>query len=491
MGTGRGGGRGGGAGGGNSSASASTSQQQHHNGVGSHHHHHANNNNNNPRGGSGGGAAAAAATPSAAELMRRRPLRVAFVHPDLGLGGAERLIVDAAAELAARGHVVDVYTAYYDPRRCFDETRTGAFSVRVAGGWFPRSVLGRLHALCAVVRCALASAYVAWRVYAGAAPPYDVVVVDQVAAAVPVLKLLLASAKVLFYCHFPDMLLTHRASLLKAVYRAPLDALEQAATGSADLILVNSRFTAGVFAATFERLAARGVAPAVLHPAVAVPPDAELSEAAAAWEAELDGGLSDLMRGGPTFLSINRFERKKGVGLALRALHELLQRRPGCDARLVVAGGYDGRLAENREHLEELKELARSLGLDPRVAFAPSFTDRQRSLLLAGCRAVLYTPQHEHFGIVPLEAMAAGRPVVACDSGGPLESVPDGEGGFLREPTPAAWAGALEALLDARAASKMGAAARAHVQRAFSRGAFGDRLDAHVHALANDGRPAV
>lgn len=110
---------------------------------------------------------------------------------------------------------------------------------------------------------------------------------------------------------------------------------------------------------------------------------------------------------------------------------------------------------------------------------------RQRALLLAAARAVLYTPQHEHFGIVPLEAMAAGRPVVACNSGGPTESVPDGRGGFLCDPTPAAWAEALEALLDSKAAGKMGGAARAHVADAFSRGAFGERLDAHVHALAN------
>eukprot|EP00955_Chlamydomonas_euryale_P082728 363760-Chlamydomonas_euryale.AAC.12 len=48
-----------------------------------------------------------------------RGLRVAFLHPDLGLGGAERLVVDAAAELSAAGHEVDVYTAYYDPARCF------------------------------------------------------------------------------------------------------------------------------------------------------------------------------------------------------------------------------------------------------------------------------------------------------------------------------------------------------------------------------------
>lgn len=113
---------------------------------------------------------------------------------------------------------------------------------------------------------------------------------------------------------------------------------------------------------------------------------------------------------------------------------------------------------------------------------------RQRTLLLAACRAVLYTPQHEHFGIVPLEAMASGRPVVACNSGGPTESVPDSKGGFLCDPSPAAWAEALEALLDPKAAAKMGTAARSHVQEAFSRHAFGEKLDEHVHALANGRR---
>jgi alpha-1,3/alpha-1,6-mannosyltransferase len=115
----------------------------------------------------------------------------------------------------------------------------------------------------------------------------------------------------------------------------------------------------------------------------------------------------------------------------------------------------------------------------------PARPRRQRALLLAAARAVLYTPQHEHFGIVPLEAMACGRPVVACNSGGPVESVPDGKGGFLCEPAAGPWADALEALLDAKAAARMGAAARHHVQEAFSRAAFGEKLDQHVHTLAN------
>ncbi len=81
------------------------------------------------------------------------------------------------------------------------------------------------------------------------------------------------------------------------------------------------------------------------------------------------------------------------------------------------------------------------------MQFLPSFTDAQRTSLLAACVAVVYTPQNEHFGIVPLEAMAAGRPVLAVNSGGPRESVVDGQTGFLREPQPQAFADAMGRLL--------------------------------------------
>lgn len=78
----------------------------------------------------------------------------------------------------------------------------------------------------------------------------------------------------------------------------------------------------------------------------------------------------------------HRFERKKGIGLALTALKELQQQRPtsqpagSSNAVLVVAGGYDVRLAENREHLLELQELAEQLDIKQQVLFVPSFTDR-------------------------------------------------------------------------------------------------------------------
>ncbi|GFR48681.1 hypothetical protein Agub_g10636 [Astrephomene gubernaculifera] len=436
-------------------------------------------------------------------------LRIAFIHPDLGIGGAERLVVDAATELVRCGHQVDMYTAYYNPERCFAETKTGGFAVRVAGGWFPRHILGRMMALCAYIRCVLVAIHIAWRCFRlGTASAYDVVIADQVAVVVPVVKMLMPRARVLFYCHFPDLLLTQRKSTLKRLYRAPLDYLEEQTTGAADLVLVNSNYTRGVFAETFQRLASRGIDPGVLYPAVPIPESSELQAAEASWRSELDPDLAAFIAGGTTFLSINRFERKKGIRLALEALHELTARMAQVEAekatrgseaapqqargeidteppaRLVVAGGYDPRLAENVEYLVELKEAVRQLGLEQSVRFLPSFTDRQRTLLLASCRAVLYTPQHEHFGIVPLEAMAAGRPVVACNSGGPTESVTHGSVGFLCEPTAAAFAGAMRELMDPRVAERMGKRARAHVVGRFSRQAFGDQLDGYVRSLA-------
>jgi hypothetical protein len=48
-----------------------------------------------------------------------------FFHPDLGIGGAERLVVDAAIALQSRGHKVTIFTSHCDPQHCFDEARDG------------------------------------------------------------------------------------------------------------------------------------------------------------------------------------------------------------------------------------------------------------------------------------------------------------------------------------------------------------------------------
>lgn len=54
---------------------------------------------------------------------------VAFIHLDLGIGGAENLVMNAAKGLQQRGFSVRMYTAHHDPARAFKETTDGTLSV--------------------------------------------------------------------------------------------------------------------------------------------------------------------------------------------------------------------------------------------------------------------------------------------------------------------------------------------------------------------------
>ncbi|CAM4528184.1 unnamed protein product [Caretta caretta] len=396
---------------------------------------------------------------------------VLFLHPDLGLGGAERLVVDAALALRARGCRVQIWTAHYDPARCFSETR--GLPVRSVGDWLPRSLFGRGHALCAALRMA----YVALYVLLLSGEEMDVFVCDQVSACIPVLRLARTPKKVLFYCHFPDQLLTKRESFLKRIYRAPLDWLEEYTTGMADCIVVNSNFTANVFKNTFKSL--NQIKPDVLYPSLNV----------STFETIVPADIASIIPQGKKylFLSINRFERKKNLALALEALHDLrgrLDAQEWNEVHLVLAGGYDERVLENVEHYEELKTIATKLNISKQVTFVRSFSDEQKISLFNNCVCVLYTPSNEHFGIVPLEAMYMRCPVIAVNSGGPLESVINNFTGFLCDPLPTQFSEAMEKFVrDPALKNTMGAAGRARVTEKFSSDAFTEQLYQYICRL--------
>ena len=160
-----------------------------------------------------------------------------FLHPDLGIGGAERAVIDAALALKSRGHQVHFITSHHDPKHCFQETVDGTVGVTAVGDWLPRSLCGRFYAFCAYIRMIYAAFYLVF--FSGI--DCDLIICDQISACIPVLRL--RRSKILFYCHFPDMLLTQRTSFLKRMYRAPIDWLEERTTGMAHCILVNSKFT--------------------------------------------------------------------------------------------------------------------------------------------------------------------------------------------------------------------------------------------------------
>lgn len=409
-------------------------------------------------------------------------VQVLFIHPDLGIGGAERLVVDAAIALQHRKHTVRIITNHHDPKHCFEETRNGQVRVETVGDWLPRSIFSKFSALCAYVRMIYAAVYVTF--WVSRREKIDVLFVDQVSVGIPILKYATGSPKILFYCHFPDQLLAEKGGRLKEWYRQPLNLFEEITTGQADSVLVNSKFTRRVFKDTFKSLA---VTPSVLYPSL----NTEYFDKNSAVTVS-DGIKNKLHDDDIVFLSINRFDRKKNIPLALKAfkmLETLIPEREWDRCVLIIAGGYDHRVNENVEHYDELFTQATEQGIVDKCHFLKSPDDKLKLWLISRCEALLYTPTNEHFGIVPLEAMYLRKPVVAVNSGGPTETVIHGSTGVLcTEGSVHEFAAALARFVDDRTLSaSWGGKGRRRVQQYFSFGAFEDRLDVIVKELLGDG----
>lgn len=406
-------------------------------------------------------------------------VRVLFIHPDLGIGGAERLVVDAAIALQQRGHHVSFLTNHHDPAHCFEETRNGQLPVRTVGDWMPRQIFGKFAALCAYMRMIYASLYTAF--WLSHQEPIDVIVCDQISLGIPLLRLAANRPKILFYCHFPDQLLALPGSRLKRLYRAPLNYLEELTTGSADSVLVNSKFTRRIFKETFRSLT---LMPSVLYPSL----NTELFDR---FEPRKRAELPDDLQFAPdqiVFLSINRYERKKNLALALHAFRQLEQHlNRGHYERcvLVLAGGYDLRVLENVQHYDELVRLAKELGVGGRrVRFLRSPSDAEKLQLLHSCEALIYTPHNEHFGIVPVESMYMRRPVIAVNSGGPMETVINESTGYLCGSEPDEFARAMaKFVLDRTLSDRMGEMGNKRVRQKFAFEAFGEQLECIVGGL--------
>lgn len=400
-------------------------------------------------------------------------MRVLFIHPDLGIGGAERLVVDAALALKNCGHKVSFLTNHHDKSHCFEETRNGTLEVKIVGDWLPRSLFGKFYALCAYFRMVYAAFYVV--LFQSKQEKIDLIFCDLISHGIPILKYAKQSPKILFYCHFPDQLLTKQGGQLKNLYRMPLNYLEEKTTGCADGVLVNSKFTSRIFSETFKSLK---ITPGVLYPSLVTKSfDQRIT----------DNSLDGIADNAKVLLSINRYERKKNLPLALKALKLLetnLTRQEWDRVHLILAGGYDYRNLENVEHYDELTVICENLGLKDKVTLLRSPDDATKLKLLNRCCLLFYTPTNEHFGIVPLEAMYLSRPVIAVNSGGPKETVVHEQTGFLCESSPEDFANAATLIIkDPKLAEKMGEMGRTRVKQRFSFEAFTEKLNQIVTNL--------
>jgi phosphatidylinositol alpha-1,6-mannosyltransferase len=177
---------------------------------------------------------------------------------------------------------------------------------------------------------------------------------------------------------------------------------------------------------------------------------------------------------GPLVVSLSRLVPRKGMDVLIEAADRLVPSYPD----LVVAIGGEGR---------ELPRLRRQAGASlASVSMLGRLSDQDRAVLLGSadlfvmaCRNRWLGLEQEGFGIVFLEAAAAGVPQVAGESGGAAEAVIHGETGLVvaRPDDPGCVAQALRELLsDPALAKRMGAAGRARVVASFGYDALASRL---------------
>jgi D-inositol-3-phosphate glycosyltransferase len=177
-----------------------------------------------------------------------------------------------------------------------------------------------------------------------------------------------------------------------------------------------------------------------------------------------DGPAEPRTTGRHRLVAACRLVERKGIADAVTALTRLP------DAELHVAGGPEREALTADPEAERLRALAADLGVADRLVLRGRVARDDLPALLRSADVVVCVPWYEPFGIVPLEAMACGIPVVASAVGGQVDSVVDGATGIHVPPRdPAALACAVRDLLDhPERRLALGAAGRRRAQERFS-----------------------
>lgn len=163
-------------------------------------------------------------------------------------------------------------------------------------------------------------------------------------------------------------------------------------------------------------------------------------------------------------VSVGRLVPRKGFDTIIRAM-------PHIDAtELVIVGGPDKAELDADPEAIRLQRLAQRVGVADRVHLYGGIEPDEMPMLLRSADVVAVTPWYEPFGIVPVEAMACGVPVIASAVGGMLDTVIDDVTGRLVPPKdPRAFAQAVQPLLwDRSLRNRLGNAGRARACAQFT-----------------------
>ena len=365
---------------------------------------------------------------------------MAVVHPFLYVrGGAESVVLKIAQHFNA-----PIYCRRYFPENTFPEFKE--LDVRVvkagASGFLPNSVPFR-------VRDAVQAA---WAFYNLKLDGFDVIN----AQGTPSEWVRRRNGPVVWYCHSPnreaydlyEWRMRQRGPLGKLLYWSfiqPYKHVEANIAPKLEHVFSNSGNTQGRLKNYL------GLGSEILNPAI----DVE----------DFACGSFDKY-----FLYFSRFVPEKRFEYAIEAFKEFKREYP--TFKLVLAGSL---LRERPEHVEYFNKIKRLLGDAGEI-----HTDVDRKTMLklyANCYAVLYAPKDEDFGIIPLEAMASGKPCIAVNEGVPREFVIDCVTGYLVNNAKEMAYRMSELVADQSLAERMGKAGRKRVEEKYTWDRFLSRFE--------------
>jgi glycosyltransferase involved in cell wall biosynthesis len=395
-------------------------------------------------------------------------------------GGGERIVLGQMDELKKRGYEVECWVPVWDKDRCFPDL-IDDYDIKTFLPQLPNWVPYR-HAMLMVVTSLLAP------VFAGRFRNTDVIIGENQ----PGIWMAYCVSKVLgkeftgYTCH-PNRMVYQRnltrkdlwktekdfyalSLVMIPVFKPLLKWLDRRSFRAAKNMLVNGWFVGEEVGTTYNikwQGCPSGVEVKNFSPAL---DKVKRKSGPKSQRGKTDRWLASLGVKRPYLLFVGRHEVWKRIDLAIKALGKIREKIP--EVELVIPGSETA-------HTRDLVKLTKELRLEGAVKWVGNLDQINLRRMFGESEVFVFPSIKEDFGIVMIEAMAAGCPVVAWDQGGPTDIVEHGATGYLAPLGDVeAYANYVVKLLEDDGLRKeMGAAGRQLAKEKFSWERHGDKLE--------------
>jgi glycosyltransferase involved in cell wall biosynthesis len=179
------------------------------------------------------------------------------------------------------------------------------------------------------------------------------------------------------------------------------------------------------------------------------------------------------------FLYPSRISPNKRQDYAIEAFRIFSRRVKGY--RLVICGP----VSKDKFYYDYYKKIVESAMSSSKIEILTKVSDRQLKELYSECTAVLYPPLNEDYGLVPLEAMASGKPIIAVNEGGPRETILHNKTGMLVNSTEEMANAMVRIAMDGELAARLGKAGKATAKREHSWEKFFTEFNKYLKMTSN------